>query len=229
VYDLQKQPPKQIRQRYNVLLEHTVRELNNQACIALEAQQSGPDDNLSLTNVRKREIYCSRSFRYKIRTYDELRQSVASYSARAAEKLRAQASLTACIYVNIQSSRFDAGFYNRSQTIPLITPTNDTRTIVQAALYGLEAIFVNGYKYARAGVGLLQLSDDLQQQPDLFASQQSLRSIKTMQALDNINQKFGKSSIQFAAQGLKTSWSMARNYQSPHYTTRLTDIPVIKL
>jgi DNA polymerase V len=131
--------------------------------------------------------------------------------------------------VNIQSSRFDAVFYNRSQKVSLVTPTNDTRIIVQAALHALDAIFVDGYKYARAGVGLLQLSQYQQQQKDLFTAQQSQRSLKTMQVFDDINQRFGKSSIQLAAQGMKANWAMARNYKSPHYTTRLSDIPIIKI
>ena len=218
VYDLQQQSPKQIRRRYSVLVEHTVRELNNEPCIPLELK---PPD--------KKEVFCSRSFSFKVTELADLRQSVASYAARACEKLRAQSSLTGCVYVNIQTSRFGEHYYNNGQHIRLVTPSNDSRLIIKVALDALASLFVPGYGYARAGVGLLDLCADSHCQDDLFERGQDAQSLKVMQTLDALNGRFGRGAVALAAQGINPTWRMSRALKSPAYSTRLSDIPVIKI
>jgi DNA polymerase V len=217
-YDLQQQNPEYIRMHYSVLVEHTVRELNNQMCIPLE-----------LTQPNKKEIYCSRSFSYKVTLLHELKQCIASYAARACEKLRKQHSATDKIHINIQSSRFESNHYNRSIYVGLSTPTNDSRIIIAAALNALDEIFMAGYGYVRAGVGLSNLCQSTHEQTDLFSAKQSAHSQKVMQALDDINQRFGSGSMHLAAQGVDPSWAMARAMKSPCYSTRLSDVPIIKI
>ena len=217
-YDLQQQSPKHIRNRYSVLVEHTVRELNNEACIPLE-----------LTPPTKKEVFCSRSFSFKVTKLSDLQQSVASYAARASEKLRSQSSLTHCVYVNIQTSRFSDNHYNKSVHIRLASPSNDSRIIVSTALKALESIFVAGYGYARAGVGLIDLCADTHIQNDLFAASQTPSSDRAMKALDSINQRFGKGSVTLAVQGINPAWQMSREMKSPAYSTRFSDIPIIKI
>ncbi|MCK5880389.1 MAG: DUF4113 domain-containing protein [Sinobacterium sp.] len=217
-YDLQQQSPKSIRRRYSVLVEQTVRELNNELCIPLE-----------LDPPSKKEVFCSRSFSFKVTELNDLKQSIASYAARACEKLRAQSSLTHCVYVNIQTSRFSERYYNKGLHIRLATPSNDTRVIIRAALNALDSIFACGYGYARAGVGLIDLCADTHTQHDLFNAAQAPCSVKTMQALDGINLRFGQGSIGLASQGVNSAWRMSREMKSPAYSTRLSDIPIIKI
>jgi len=46
-----------------------------------------------------------------------------------------------------------------------------------------------------------------------------------MQSLDKINQKMGRGTIFFAAQGTKKAWAMRSGFKSPHYTTDWNEIP----
>ncbi|WP_439953291.1 DinB/UmuC family translesion DNA polymerase, partial [Escherichia coli] len=66
-----------IRKHFNVVLERTVRELRGESCLELE--EFAPV---------KQEIVCSRSFGERLTEYDDVRQAICSYAARAAEKLR---------------------------------------------------------------------------------------------------------------------------------------------
>ncbi|EGA38246.1 DNA polymerase V subunit UmuC [Salmonella enterica subsp. enterica serovar Montevideo str. IA_2010008282] len=58
------------------MLERTVRELRGEPCLELE--EFAP---------AKQEIVCSRSFGERVTDYEEMRQAIYSYAARAAEKL----------------------------------------------------------------------------------------------------------------------------------------------
>ena len=49
-----------------------------------------------------------------------------------------------------------------------------------------------------------------------------------MKAIDVINKSFGQQKIKLASQDLKRVWKMKQEKLSPRYTTRLSDIIVIK-
>ena len=218
VQDLRDQNPKAMRKDFGVTLERTIRELNGEVCHSLE-----------LEPAPKKEIFCSRSFSEKITSLAEIEESVANYTVRACEKLRRQKSLTRQIYVTIQTSRFNELRYSNSLSTEIEYPTNDTRLILQKTSQLTRQLYKPGYRYAQAGVGLLDLSVRENQQTDLFTEGQSKSSIKTMQVIDSINKKYGKGEVFFGSQGIQRKWSMSRQYKSPAYTTRIKDLPIVKL
>jgi len=60
------------------------------------------------------------------------------------------------IYVFIRTSPFRPD-YSNSLTIPLPSPTDDTRQLANIALWGLRQIYKPNYNYAKAGVMLGEL------------------------------------------------------------------------
>ncbi len=48
-----------------------------------------------------------------------------------------------------------------------------------------------------------------------------------MRVVDGLNQS-GKASLFFAGQGIEKSWDMKREMLSPAYTTRFTDLPIVR-
>ena len=68
-----------VRERFSVTLERTVRELQGIPCIALD--EAPPD---------RKTVMASRSFGKRVTSRVEMEEAVASYVARAAEKLRRQ-------------------------------------------------------------------------------------------------------------------------------------------
>lgn len=49
-----------------------------------------------------------------------------------------------------------------------------------------------------------------------------------MNILDQLNAKGGKSTLYFAWQGIQQQWQMKREMLSPHYTTRISDLLVVR-
>lgn len=217
VLDLKRANPERLRQQFSVVMEKTIRELNGTVCIELE--EVAPD---------KKQIISSRSFGHPIRDFNSIAESITLYMSRAAEKLRKQQSFAGSVYVYIRTSPFrpDDPFYSNGMTIPLPSPTDDTRQLVNVALWGLKLIYKPNYNYAKAGVMLSEVVPASGVQTDLFSqAHASPKSTALMSTMDNINRKMGKESIKLASEGFRRPWKMKQGNRSPGYTTRWEDVP----
>lgn len=106
-------------------------------------------------------------------------------------------------------------------------PSADTAAIVHAALDGLKGIYREGFKYAKAGVMLLDLQPDHQQQGELdLDGDRGEDSPRLMTAPDGLNQRYGKGTVLMGSPGLdgdRRARSMKQERRTPGYTTRWTD------
>ncbi len=209
-----------IRKHFNVVLERTVRELRGEPCLGLE--EFAPV---------KQEIVCSRSFGQRISTYEEMRQAICLYASRAAEKLRGEHQYCRFISAFVKTSPFalNEPYYGNSTSVKLLTPTQDSRDIITAATKCLDAIWRDGYRYQKAGVMLGDFYSQGVAQLNLFddnAPRQN--SEKLMEVLDHLNAKDGRGTLYFAGQGIQSAWQMKREMLSPRYTTRFSDLPVVR-
>lgn len=212
--------PTFIRKTFSVVLERTVRELNGESCISLEEAPPA-----------KQQIVCSRSFGERITDNIAMRQAVCQYAERAAEKLRGEHQYCRQISVFIKTSPFNTNevYYGNIATEKLATPSRDTRDIIAAAMKGLEKIWREGHRYAKAGIMLgdftpsgvaqLNLFDDTQPRP---------HSKELMSVLDGINNS-GLGKVWFAGRGVNPDWQMKRELLSPSYTTRWKDLPIARM
>ncbi|WP_391488828.1 translesion error-prone DNA polymerase V subunit UmuC [Leclercia tamurae] len=207
--------PAFIRRHFSVVLERTVRELNGESCIALEDAPPA-----------KQQIVCSRSFGQRVMTYEAMRQAVCQHAERAAEKLRGERQFCRQIAVFIKTSPFSATpYYGNVASEKIHIPTHDTRDIIAAAISALDRIWVDGYRYAKAGVMLNDFTPTAVSQLNLFDDiQPRERSEELMKVLDGINHS-GLGKIWFAGRGIAPEWQMKREMLSPAYTTRWSDIP----
>ena len=73
---------------------------------------------------------------------------------------------------------------------------------------------------------LMDLSAEMHQQTSLIASTLDPRSAQKMQALDAINERFGRGMIRSAACGKSKRWAMRSEARSPRYTTQWDELPV---
>ncbi|HDZ2852543.1 TPA: Y-family DNA polymerase [Klebsiella pneumoniae] len=209
-----------IRKHFNVVLERTVRELRGEPCLGLE--EFAPV---------KQEIVCSRSFGGRITEYHEMRQAICSYASRAAEKLRGEHQYCRFISAFVKTSPFamNEPYYGNSASVKLLTPTQDSRDIITAATKCLDTIWRDGHRYQKAGVMLGDFYSQGVAQLNLFddnAPRQN--SEKLMEVLDHLNAKDGRGTLYFAGQGIQTAWQMKREMLSPRYTTRFSDLPVVR-
>src|SRR5688572_18511153 len=85
--------PAFIRERCSVVMQRMVMELRGVSCLSLE--EHVPD---------RKSIIASRSFGRAVTTLQELEEAVASYTARAAEKMRRQGLATAHLSVFVETT-----------------------------------------------------------------------------------------------------------------------------
>lgn len=209
-----------IRKHFSVVLERTVRELRGESCLGIE--EFAP---------LKQEIVNSRSFGERITEYEDMRQAVCTYASRAAEKLRGEHQFCRYISVFVKTSPFAAGevYYGNSAAIRLQVPTHDSRDIIGAATKCLDQIWEDGHRYQKAGVMLGDFFSQGVAQLNLFDDNAPKENSEAlMKLLDGMNHRYGRGTLQFAAQGIEQPWQMKREMLSPAYTTRLEDIPIVQ-
>ncbi|MBS0400903.1 MAG: DUF4113 domain-containing protein, partial [Proteobacteria bacterium] len=213
--------PATVRRRWSVTLERTIRELQGQPCIGLEQQPSA-----------KQQIACTRSFGQPVDSLEPMVQAVSEFAARAGEKLRAQGGRTGQMLVFAHTSPFRPGkSYSKSITLALRRPSSNTLDLVATAARGMRAIFKPGIQFMKAGVMLLDLAPEGQEQEELPLDNEGEASERLMSVLDAINDRYGQGAIRVASAGTqvkKREWEMRQQLRTPRYTTRWDELPVAR-
>ncbi len=185
---------------------------------------------LALAPAAKRETCVSRSFSEPIRELAQLRQAIATYLSRAAEKLRRQQQLTDTVTVFVRSSPFNGSqFYANAATVTLPLASQDTAVLLAAAL-PLAALLFKAHKpLQKAGVLLQNLQPISQLQHSLLAplpEEEQQRRELLLATIDTLNRRYGSGTVAWAACGLRPAWAMKRQQLSCAATTRLAAIPL---
>jgi DNA polymerase V len=158
-----------------------------------------------------------------------MREAVATYMTRAAEKLRRSHVAARVLTVFLMTNRFaDEPQYSNSVTMPLPVATQDTAELIRYALRGVEQIFCEGYRYQKSGVILTALVPAHQIQAHLFDQHDRERSKRLMAAIDTINTAWGTGTVRYAAVGLRPGWLMRCARRSSRYTTRWEELAVVQ-
>ncbi|WP_312224357.1 translesion error-prone DNA polymerase V subunit UmuC [Stutzerimonas nitrititolerans] len=204
-----------LRKQFSVVVEKTARELRGTLCLDLE--EAAPP---------KQEICCSRMFGMRLHELGPIREAVATYAARASEKLRAQQSMCKRVRVSIRTGMFnpDEPKFAKGVVCELPYPTDDTRYITRAALAGLELVYRPGFAFSKAEVLLMDLRQRGEYTDDLFAATQPAASERVMGVLDEINAKWGRGTLRPGRVPTAPGWGMRREMMSQSYTTRLDQL-----
>jgi len=208
-----------IRDNMTVVGLRIVHELRGVSCILLET-----------VHQPRKGIVSSRSFGRPVKTLAELRESVADYMASAAERLRGQKSVASFIHVFIATNRFkNEPQYSNFITQRLPVPTASTQDLITYAMLNLLKIYRPGYRYKKAGVMLTGIMSDNQAQLDLFTPFKYKANRKIiMGVMDEINNRWGSDTVQFATAGIGQLWQMRQSRKTPRFTTQWGEIPVVK-
>lgn len=211
-----------VRRRWSIVLERTVRELQGQQCIPFEELTSG-----------KKEIACTRSFGRPVTELQDLVEAVTEFAGRAAEKLRKQDGRAAQVLTFVRTSPFRAADrqYSRSATVPLRRPTADTALIAQSAIHGLRSIFRPGFNYAKAGVMLLDLQAGQVEQTELALDVPREDRGALMAAMDRINMRYGRGTLQLASAGTAGDgrrFAMRQQHRTQDYMTSWSQLPIAR-
>ena len=202
-------------------------ELHGQPC--LEWNPAEWDDDQHPAAARRHSVTCTRSFGRPQREAAVLAEAVATFAAKAAEKLRRHGLAAHLVTVILGTDKFAPGAGPSTYTgvVSLTSATNNTASLTQAALGGLQRLRRPGVAYLRAGVLFGGLEPVGQAQLGLFAgtAADQQRGQQLMAALDGLNARFGRHTVGLAAAGMQAvgkqppAWAGRNAHRSPLYTT----------
>lgn len=215
--DLRASDPSEMRRRFNVNMMRTVLELQGTPCIEVGDRDA----------VREGQVMFSRSFSSPITTEDQLHQVLSIYSQKVSHRLRSQGLTTAAVWAFTSTAyhREPVHYHSGSMKIP---PTADPITIYRAARALLSGKLIEGERYVRAGIALMDLSPEgAQQVLEVFQDGPGAR----LGALaDAVNKKVGSPALGLGLAGLRTppDWNMRREKLSNRGTTHWKELTVVR-
>lgn len=218
---LRDMPLRQARALGSVVLERTVLELQGEPCIAFDDVEP-PRKGMAVT----------RSAGTPMTDFDTLSQAITAHATRAAEKLRQHELVagTLTVFFHTNRHRPDRPQYAGTRSTRLTPMSSDTFELVAAAKRCAIAAWpktcTQSYAFTKAGVMLDDLLPTDDQPRTLFDKPR--KSPTLMAALDAVNARFGKKTMVLASEGTTRSWQLRANHRSPRYTTRISDLPVVR-
>ena len=206
-----------IRKNMGVIGEKIYFELQGISCLDLESLPS-----------KKKSCCVSRSFSNPIEKLNDLEESISNYGVRVAEKIRDEELVAQSMSIFVLTNHFNKREkqYSNSIRLQLPFPTNNSIQIVKRALKGIRQIYRSGYRYKKTGIILHELNKASEIKGLLDIDREKSESM--MQTIDQINYRYGSSTIKLASEGIEKNWSMRRNRVSPCYTTRFDDLVEVR-
>jgi DNA polymerase V len=195
-----------------------VRELKGISCIEMGEEL-----------VNKKMIATTRMFGKNVTKLDDIKEALATYTSRAAEKLRRQncAASVISIFIVAKEESHSVNF-SRGATISahatLPSPTSITSELIIPAMELAEQIFKAGREYKKAGVMLSGIVPDTSIQSNLFVPAEENNKRFLMNTLDNLNFSMRDDVVKFASSGIDTDWKMRRQFRSPRFTSRWNEL-----
>ncbi len=207
-------PDEEIRKLLSVVGLRTLWELRGTSCMSL-----------SMAPAPKKSLAVTRSFGRAIEEWPDLEQAIGAYATRAAEKLRRHGLVASAMQVFLQTNRFskmDRQYVNQGSFG--IEPTADTFALIKTATRAARHLWRDGYRYAKAGIILLDLVPSREQPASMFPSIDPERSATLMRTIDIVNQRFGRGTLRPGVVAMRPRWGMRRANLSPQYTTRIDEV-----
>jgi len=182
--------------------------------------------------LNKKMIATTRMFGSPVGNINDIKEAIATYTSRAAEKLRRQhgAARTISIFVVTKEQHHQINFRNRSESgmltgrMTLPTATSFTNELIKPAVALVDKLYEKGKLYKKAGIMLSDIVPDESIQGNLFLSGSKNSERKLMDMIDNINFSQRDDVLKFAASGTTRDWKMRQELRSPRYTTRWDEL-----
>lgn len=221
--DLRDAPDETLRHLGGVTLLRTAMELRGIPCRDERAFDADPDS-----------VSCSRSFGEPATTLEALSESIATFTARAAEKLRRHGLVASGCNIYAQVFASGGGGEVVGRTVVFPHATDATSEMLSAIGPEVRPLFVEGARYRKTGVIFFGLeSAGAPRQTSLFDAPEAAgpdsRHSGLYKTIDAINARFGRGSVASASEGVgERPWKMKRGQLSRRATTRWDELLVVR-
>ncbi|MBX2844895.1 MAG: Y-family DNA polymerase [Saprospiraceae bacterium] len=208
-----------IRKHMGVVGVRMAHELRSSSCLKVDAYKKP-----------RKNIMTGRSFNRAVTNLSDMKEAVATYTARCAEKLRQEHQTASIISVFIRTyeHRKDLPQNNASFSMALPAPYQSTHLLTKAAYTVLERIYKDGYRYKKAGVLLSGLQPLHSTQLTVFERHNRQRNHHLMHAVDALNFKHGTATVKELAEGINPEWKMRFKLCSSTATSSWKDLITVK-
>ena len=190
--------------------------------------------------TEKKMIATTRMFGSPVTALEDIKEAVATYTSRAAEKLRRQYGAASIINVFVvpkeevmQGEHFRHGsMVSDSAILPMATSV--TSELIKPAVCLAERVYKVANKgnkkslFKKAGVMLSGIVPDEKLQANLFVPASQNKGRKLMDMMDNINFSMRDDILKFAASGTRRNWKMRQEFRSPRYTSRWDELREVR-
>jgi DNA polymerase V len=179
--------------------------------------------------VNKKMIATTRMFGQPVTNINDIKEAIATYTSRAAEKLRRQHSAAKVVSVFIvpREQNYEVSFRRGATVSTYITlpaATSSTPDLIKPAVQLVETLYEQGKSYKKAGVMLSGLVPDASIQGNLFLNGTKKYQRLLIDMVDNINFSMRDDVLKFATSGLTRDWKMRQELRSKRYTTRWEEL-----
>jgi DNA polymerase V len=189
--------------------------------------------------IKKKMIATTRMFGTPVTELKDIKEAVATYTSRAAEKLRRQfgAASVVSVFVVPKEERAPGERFKHgpmvSEAVVLSNATSVTSELIKPAVYLAEKVFRIANKerpslFKKAGVTLSGIVKDELLQGNLFRPSLKNNGRLLMSMMDNINFSMRDDILKFAASGTARNWKMRQEWRSPRYTSRWDELRLVE-
>ncbi len=213
--------PQRAQQLMGIHGRQMVTELQGTACYQLTRE-----------HAPAKQILRSRTFGEDTSHAYALEAAIANMATRAAYQLRSERLLAGRIGLFTNTDRHKPGYRRWTREIQMPMPTNDTGQIISLLVKKLGEFYSDKQKYHQLGVFFYDLTPESALQTDILGDvtpDMHDRAQSRMKAVDDINQRYGRGKIYFAAQELNTIWQPRRKTASPRYVSKWGEIPEARI
>jgi DNA polymerase V len=176
-------------------------------------------------------ITSSLSFGQSISTKNELINSLTNHLTLACKKLRDRGLVGSGFSFFILTNRFKDDYYFGNQSVILEQVSNFTDDFTKLLHLNFDQIFKHNKEYKKSGIIIFGLeNEDLKRPQSLFEEPKNNNKQKQLyQALDAINDRYGKNTVIKGFANLKTNntvnkYTTKNQKRTPRYTTNIDEL-----
>ncbi len=184
---------------------------------------------LASTQAPQQSIMSSRSFEKNVTELAVIKDAVAYHVRQVVAELRHLRQQTKNLSVYLGTSRHgDYLLRSGSQTVENMTPTDDVVFLLKQAFKLVDAMYDAEVPYKKAGVYVSGFSPKTVMQQSLFVDAETVTYNPINDLLDDFNARYGADTVTVGTHTKDRKWQSKSEQKSPAYTTRWSDLAVVK-
>ena len=208
-----------VRKKMTVVGARMQLELKGKACLPLE-----------WVLPPKKQLGIAQGFGVLVESLEEMKEAACFKGSEEAAKARKEKLAIKAMDVWIQTNPFSDG-PQYSDVWPIVFPvaTQDTSDLIRAVEGAVERLFRPDYGYKRIGVWATKVESEDCVQGNIWIRPDLVKKPRLLRLMDQINDERGRGTLRMASVGINQRWLTKFEKQSPHYTTRWSDVLKVKI